>query len=91
MGCGSTFTAKTSASSTWYTLCSMGSCAGVRDAERVNSSMRTMPFMPMFCVISTALVLHGVTISRRGPTQVPRNVSCAVCWASKSHSNLLIS
>ena len=31
------------------------------------SSMRVMPFMAMFCVISTALVDQGVTISRRGP------------------------
>jgi len=32
-----------------------------------NSSMREIPSIPIFCVISTAQVLHGVIISRRGP------------------------
>ena len=34
-----------------------------------------MPHRFMFCVISTALVLQGVIISRRGPTNHPEIAS----------------
>ncbi len=35
----------------------------------------------MFWVISTALVLHGVIISRRGPMYQPCNSLASVCLA----------
>ncbi|OPZ56426.1 MAG: hypothetical protein BWY89_01095 [Bacteroidetes bacterium ADurb.BinA012] len=41
------------------------------------SSILEMPDTAMFCVISTALVLQGVIISRRGPMNVPLTVSAS--------------
>ena len=44
-------------------------------AAIVETSIREMPLRPIFCVISTAFVLQGVIISRRGPTKKPFSFS----------------
>ena len=41
-----------------------------------------MPLSAMFCVISTALVLQGVIISRRGPMKNPSSVLPSMSVAS---------
>src|SRR5215510_12016052 len=51
-----------------------------------------MPSIPMFWVISTALVLHGVIISRRGPTKKESMFFLAKSSAlSKSQISFLLS
>ena len=68
-----------------YMRCNMGSCSAFPLATGKYSSMREIPSSPMFCVISTALVLHGVIISLRGPTNQPsRQVSASNCARPKS-------
>jgi len=48
----------------------------------VNSSILIIPLIPMFWVISTALVLQGVIISFLGPTKVPCKAGSAIHSAS---------
>ena len=56
------------------------------------SSMRMMPSSPIFWVISTAFVLQGVIISRRGPTKCPFRLSSLSGVASpKSQQSLSLS
>ena len=72
--------------------CSMGSWSAFSSFTGKYSSMRLMPSSPMFWVISTALVLHGVIISRRGPTKQPCRFSSLSGMASpKSQQSLLLS
>ena len=71
MGCGWILVLKISCPSPLYMRCSMGSWSAFSSATGKYSSMRATPSNPMFWVISTALVLHGVIISLRGPTKQP--------------------
>ena len=52
----------------------MGSCSASAVSTGKYSSMREIPVNPKFIVISTALVLQGVIISRRGPMKIPSRV-----------------
>ena len=55
------------------------------------SSMRTIPSIPIFCVISTALVLHGVIMVARGPIKLPETAVLSMTGASpKSHCNFIL-
>ena len=54
------------------------------------SSIRVIPFNPMFWVISTALVLHGVIISLRGPTNQP-SIICSFSTSASLKSQLSFS
>ncbi len=57
-----------------------------------NCSIRLMPVMPIFWVISTALVLHGVIISRRGPIKHPfTEVDFSGVAPSRSHMSFSVS
>ena len=71
IGAGVMSTVKMRWSSPLYMRCSIGSWSAFSSATGKYSSMREIPVSPMFCVISTAFVLHGVIISRRGPTKKP--------------------
>ncbi len=71
IGSGLRFTLNTVLPNPLYTRSSILSNLGVSSRVSVNCSMRFMPLMPIFWVISTAFVLHGVTISLRGPMKVP--------------------
>ena len=82
MGSGSCFTVKMSWSMPSYIRCSIGSCSASLDATGKYSSIRRMPWRFMFCVISTAFVLHGVIISRLGPTKYPSSLSPSSSFAS---------
>ena len=68
MGSGSWFTVNKLWSSFSYMRCNIGSCVASLELTGKYSSIRVIPLRFMFSVISTAFVLHGVTISRRGPT-----------------------
>ena len=49
-----------------------------------------IPSIPIFSVISTAFVLHGVTIAALGPTNEDFNTSNSIFgWFAKSHDNLV--
>ena len=78
MGAGSMSMWKMFWSKPSYIRCSMLSWSASSELTGKYSSMRVMPLRFMFWVISTALVLHGVTISRRGPTNHPVS-----SWASR--------
>ena len=90
MGSGSCFTVKMSWSSPSYMRCSMGSCSTSFPLTGKYSSIREMPWRFMFCVISTAFVLHGVIISRRGPMKNPSmlllSISSALPYSQHSSS-----
>ena len=77
IGSGCMFTVNTSCPMPLYIRCSIVSCDASLSFTGKYSSMRDMPLRPMFWVISTAFVLHGVIISRRGPTNHPSNSSSA--------------
>ncbi len=47
----------------------MGSKSIKSSETAVNSSILRISVIPMFCVISTALVLQGVIIAALGPTK----------------------
>ena len=92
MGSGWWLTVNTVWSRPSYMRWSMGSCSASLELTGKYSSIREMPWRFMFCVISTAFVLHGVTISRRGPTKNPSMLSVSAGTASpKSQHNSLIS
>ncbi len=82
IGSGLCATLNTFWSSPSYIRWSIGSCSAPGFSTGKYSSMRKMPSSPMFWVISTAFVLHGVTISRRGPTKWPSSVSLSTSVAS---------
>ena len=55
----------------------------------VNSSILMMPLIPIFWVISTALVLQGVIIAALGPTKnVSIDVSSIFGWLANNQVNL---
>ncbi len=61
-----------------YFRCNIGSESnGASPDMGVYSSMRVMPPIPIFWVISTAQVLQGVIISLRGPMKGDAIVSAA--------------
>ena len=68
-------TVKISWSSPWYIRCNIGSWSAFSSFTGKYSSIRRIPLRPMFWVISTAFVLHGVIISRRGPMNHPFRLS----------------
>ena len=69
----------------------MGSKEDISSAGSKHS-IRTKPLIPMFWVISTALVLHGVTIAARGPIKEAGILESLMAGTSpKSHSNFGIS
>ena len=73
--------------------CSLNACDnGVQKyylvviASVKTESIRRMPPMALFCVISTALLLHGEIIVARGPTKRPERLSTLMSgWLPKSH------
>ena len=50
-------------------------------------SILMIPLIPMFWVISTALVLQGVIILARGPIKKPKILSWFIHGASKSQDS----
>ena len=92
MGSGCLSMSKILPSIPLYNRCSILSNSAEPSVTGKNSSMREIPVSPMFWVISTALVLHGVIISLRGPINQPFNVEAGRSSAlSKSHDNFLVS
>ena len=75
IGSGSWLIVKIFWSRPLYMRWSMRSCSASSLLTGKYSSIRKMPLRLIFWVISTAFVLHGVIISRRGPMKKPSSFS----------------